>query len=91
MAERTIWSVQFTGGLDTTYSVLGGNPFQAAGRGWDLDKQHKDHAVRDTILVKVSGKFNDNENDIPTSAEDLLRAQVTALDTRLKAVEAKVP
>ena len=88
MAQRTIWTVAFGGGLDTKYSVLGGNPFQAASRGWDLDKAHQSHQVRDSLLVQVSGKFDDTDNDIPQSSEDLLRAQVLALAARVAALEA---
>jgi hypothetical protein len=87
MAQRTIWLVQFTGGIDTKYSVLGGNPFQAASRGWDLDKAHQSHGVRDSLLVQVSGKFDDTDNDIPQSSEDILKAQVQALEARVTALE----
>jgi hypothetical protein len=88
MATRTVWTAQLSGGLETKYSVLGGNVFQAASRAWDLDKNHQSHGVRDSLLVQVSGKFEDNENDIPQSAEDLLRAQVQALAARVAALEA---
>jgi hypothetical protein len=87
MGQRTIWTVQFGGGIDTSYSVLGNNPFQAANRGWDLDRNHQSHGVRSSMLVKVDQVFEDSENDIPASAEDLLRAQVAALEARVTALE----
>jgi hypothetical protein len=91
MATRKTWYVELSGGLATTYTVLGANPFEAASRGWKLDLAHQSHAERVSLLVQVGGAFEDVEDDIPVSSEDVLKAKVQALDTRLKAVEAKVP
>jgi hypothetical protein len=88
MATRTIWTVELGGGIDTQYSVLGNNPFQAAERGWRLDKDHQSHGQRVSMLVRVDQVFDDTENDIPVGSEDVLRAQVQALTARVAALEA---
>ena len=87
MAQRTTWTVQLSGGIDTQYVVLGRNPFEAVARGWRLDQLHQSHADRASILVQRSGAFDDVDDDIPQSAEDVLRAQVVALEARVAALE----
>jgi hypothetical protein len=89
MAERTTWKVDLAGGIATQYVVLGRTPFEAASRGWRLDQDHQSHAERRSILVQVAGTFEDVENDIPQNAEDELRAQVTALTTRVTTLESR--
>ena len=89
MAQRTIWQVQLSGGMDTRYVVLGRTPNEAVQRGWALDKDHQSHAERTSIHVSVAGSFMDVENDIPQTAEDQLRADLASVAARLEALEAR--
>ena len=87
MATRTIWQVTFSGGIVTDYLVLAGNVRQAAERAWDRDKDHQSHNQRTSMLVQVDRTFDDNENDVPQSSEDQLRARLTALEARVLDLE----
>ena len=89
MAQRTTWQVLLSGGLETRYSVLGNDPFEAAGRGWRLDLRHEDHAKRHSIHVQVEGHFDDVDTDIPETPEEELREKLAELEARVEAVESK--